>query len=80
MVLNSYKNPLKEKINQVELMYKILDKEIIAGKKYTEKEINNILKKCNILKDYITLRVELLGKKYLARTNDCREYWKIIKE
>lgn len=40
---------------------------------YTEKEVNDILKK--IYADYVTLRRELIEFRFLERSSDCREYW-----
>jgi len=57
-----------------------LNEEIIAGRKYTEKEINVILKKYCGLKDYVSLRKELLKNGFLNRTSNCSEYWKVIEE
>jgi hypothetical protein len=71
--LNNY---LDEAEEQNEPLYEKLDQEIIEGKEYTEKEINEILKECCKSQDYVSFRRELIDKGYLSRTNDCREYWR----
>lgn len=42
-------------------------------KKYTEKEVNEILK--SIYDDYVTLRRYLIEYGFMDRTNDCSSYW-----
>jgi hypothetical protein len=70
------KDYLDEAEKQNKFFYEKLDQKIIEGKKYTEKEINEILKECCKSKDYVSFRKELIDKGYLSRTNDCREYWR----
>ena len=41
--------------------------------KYSEKELNKILKK--IYEDYATIRRALIEYGYFERNNDCSEYW-----
>ena len=48
-----------------------------SKRKYSEKEINQIIEKYHIFSDTTLLRRELISKKYLARKNDGSEYWKI---
>lgn len=43
------------------------------NKKYTEKEVNEVLK--NIYDDYVTLRRYLIEYGFMDRTNDCSSYW-----
>jgi len=45
--------------------------------KYTEKEVNQILNKWHKFKDHALLRRELIEIKYLGRTEDGRQYWKV---
>ena len=52
-------------------------KKIEVGKKYSEKEINKIIKEYHDFEDTPLLRRELISKKYLARHDDGSEYWKI---
>ncbi|MDR2313773.1 MAG: DUF2087 domain-containing protein [Spirochaetaceae bacterium] len=77
--LKDYLDKPENEENEIELFYRKLDKEIIIEKKYTEKEINEIIKKCCVSQDHISFRRELIEKGYLSRTNDCREYWRNIK-
>lgn len=42
-------------------------------KKYTEQEVNEILK--GVHDDYVTIRRYLIEYGFLDRTDDCREYW-----
>jgi len=72
------KDYIDEAKKQKELLHEKLDKEIIIGKVYTEKEINAILKDCCTSQDYVSFRRSLIDKGYLNRTNDCREYWREI--
>ena len=46
-------------------------------RKYSEKEINQIIDKYHDFSDIPLLRRELISKKYLARKDDGSEYWKI---
>lgn len=45
-----------------------------AGIKYTEKEVNEVLRQF-WNDDYVTLRRYLIEYGYLDRTDDCRQYW-----
>ncbi len=45
------------------------------GVKYSEKEVNAILKP--IYEDYATIRRYLIEYGFMGRTNDCKEYWLI---
>lgn len=62
----------KEK-KKVATLRRISD-EFISGWQYSEKEINAILKE--IYPDFATLRRYLVEYGHLARTADCRVYWK----
>jgi hypothetical protein len=42
-------------------------------KKYTEKEVNEILKP--MVDDYVLIRRYLIDYKFLSRTTDGKEYW-----
>ena len=48
-------------------------KQFEKGRKYTEKEINAVLKE--IYSDFATIRRSLIEYGFMERTNDCREYW-----
>lgn len=41
---------------------------------YTEKEVNDVLKRANAFGDHVTLRRELVNHRLLARKSDCSEY------
>lgn len=45
-------------------------------RKYTEKEVNQILNAHHTFGDQATLRRELVNMKLLSRKSDCSEYWK----
>jgi len=46
-----------------------------SEKKYTEKEVNELLNQHHSFGDPAMLRRELFEKKMLRRTLDCRAYW-----
>ena len=46
-------------------------------KKYSEKEINQVIKQFHLFNDIPLLRRELISRKYLSRKDDGSEYWKI---
>ena len=50
-----------------------LAKSIESGKKYSEKEINSVIK--NFFDDYVTLRRYLIEYGFLDRKKDGSEYW-----
>ncbi|TAG02013.1 MAG: DUF2087 domain-containing protein [Betaproteobacteria bacterium] len=47
-------------------------------RRYTEREVNALLNTWHAFGDPATLRRELVEMKFLARTPDCREYWKLV--
>lgn len=49
--------------------------EFDPGKRYTEKEVNAILKAI-FPEDYATLRRYLIEYRFLDRTKDCMAYWR----
>ena len=59
------------------LVIKWLSKKFKIKKKYSEKEINKIIKNYHLFEDIPLLRRELISKKYLGRKDDGSEYWKI---
>lgn len=70
--------PLKLKIFSPKEKKKIVILRKIAaqfekGKRYSEKEINSILKE--IYEDYATIRRYLIEYGFMERKNDCKEYW-----
>ena len=47
------------------------------GAKYSEKDVNLIINRFHLFNDMALLRRELISRKYLSRTDDGSEYWKI---
>lgn len=45
-------------------------------RKYNEREVNAILNARHAFEDPAFLRRELVDRGWLARTRDCREYWR----
>lgn len=71
-------DPLKLKVFSAKEKKKIVILRQIAaqfqkGRKYSEKEINALLKP--IFEDYATIRRYLIEYGFMCRTNDCKEYW-----
>ncbi|HMN75806.1 MAG TPA: DUF2087 domain-containing protein [Burkholderiaceae bacterium] len=48
-----------------------------AKRVYTEREVNEILKRWNTWGDHVTLRRELIDHRLLTRKSDCSEYRKL---
>ena len=48
--------------------------------KFSEKEINQIIMRNILFDDFALIRRELIEQGYLARTRDCREYWRTGEE
>ncbi|WP_035292902.1 DUF2087 domain-containing protein [Clostridium sp. KNHs214] len=63
--------PAKEKKKLI-ILSEIV-KNFSKGKKYSEKEINRILKR--IYEDYATIRRSLIEYGFLERSDDCSSYW-----
>jgi len=59
----------KKKYIILSILVKVFEKE----KKYSEKEVNEVLK--GIYPDFVTLRRALVDYKYMSRTRDGKEYW-----
>ena len=55
------------------VILKKISEQFDRGKRYSEKEINSILKE--IYEDYATVRRYLIEYGFMERTNDCKEYW-----
>jgi len=45
--------------------------------RYSEKEVNNVISKYHLFNDIPLLRRELVSRRFLARTDDGSQYWKI---
>lgn len=63
--------PKKEK-RKIVILTKISE-QLEPGKKYVEKELNQILKE--IYDDYAVIRRYLIEYGFMERTKDCKEYW-----
>ena len=48
-------------------------KNFVKGRKYTEKDINKVLKR--VYEDYVTIRRALIEYGFIERSNDCSVYW-----
>ena len=66
----------KKRLEQDKVI-KWLSRKFDYKKKYSEKEINKIIKEYHDFEDTPLLRRELISKKYLARHDNGSEYWKI---
>ena len=58
------------------LTMKWLSKKFTFDKKYSEKEVNEIIKRNHSFDNIALLRRELISKKFLARKKDGSIYWK----
>ena len=58
------------------IAYYYLATKVDSERKYTEREINDLLNAWTAFHDPATLRREMYNKYLLNRTNDCRSYWK----
>lgn len=67
--LKSYPAREKKKI----ILLEEITKNFNVGKKYSEKEVNRVLKR--IYEDYVTIRRALIQYGFLDRSKDCSEYW-----
>ena len=67
------KKPLEK-----ETIIKFLATRFSADKKYSEKEINQIIDKSHLFNDIALLRRELISRKYLSRKDDGSKYWRNI--
>ena len=65
-----------KKPSDKETVIKFLSTKFKLDKKYSEKEINQIIKQNHFFDDITLLRRELISKKFLARKNDGSIYWK----
>jgi len=67
--------PGKKQKKKQAAMLEILAQKFEIGKKYTEKEVNEILNLHHSFEDPATLRRLMFGSKLLNRTLDGRSYW-----
>ena len=54
-----------------------LSEQFENNRKYSEKEVNDIIKNHHSFNDIALLRRELVSRKFLARKDDCSIYWKV---
>ena len=73
LVLKTFFELGKNKEEKRMLIMKTIINQFEKDKKYTEKEVNTILKE--IYDDYATIRRSLIDYGFMERTGDCREYW-----
>lgn len=72
LVLKTYSFKKKREEKRI-LILKTIAKQFEKDIKYTEKEVNAIIKP--IYADYATIRRELIENGYMERKSDCSEYW-----
>lgn len=65
--------PSKFKLKMMALFY--LASKFEYGKRYSEKEINQILQDWHTFDDWAMLRRDLYDKRFLNRERDCSFYW-----
>jgi len=65
--------PVKFKPKMLSLFY--LASKFENGKKYTEKEVNELLKSWHTFGDWAMLRRDLYDKRFLGREQNCSLYW-----
>jgi len=68
--------PSKSSVRQEAFRY--VSSKFEADKKYTEKEVNQILTKWSTIGDYVILRRGLIEGELLSRTADGSQYWKSL--
>ena len=69
--LKSY--PAKRRLKILSLFY--LASKFKGGRKYSEKEVNQILKSWHTFGDWAMLRRDLYDNFFLGREPDCSAYW-----
>jgi hypothetical protein len=67
--LKTFSSKEKKKI----VILKKISEQFERNKRYSEKELNNIIKE--IYEDFATIRRYLIEYGFLERTKDCKEYW-----
>ena len=63
-----------------EFVIKHLSEKFIFSKIYSEKDVNDIIRKYHLFNDVPLLRRELISRKFLNRKDDGSEYWKLVNE
>jgi hypothetical protein len=64
----------KKKIEKMEVL-KYIQSKMECGRKYTEKEISDLITKWHTFGDYALVRREMYDNYLIDRTKDGREYW-----
>lgn len=65
--------PSKFKPKMIALFY--LAAKFTPGQRYTEKEVNEVLKTWHTFGDWCMLRRDLFDKYFLGRDQNCSNYW-----
>ena len=66
-----------KKKSEKKLVIEWLSKKFQFDKKYSEKDVNNIIKKSHCFNDIPLLRRELISQLFLSRKDDGSVYWRI---
>ena len=66
-----------KKVSDKQLIIKFLSEQFETDRKYSEKEVNDIINDHHRFNDIPLLRRELVSRKFLARKDDCSLYWKV---
>ncbi len=66
-----------KKRSDKQLIIQFLSEQFENNRKYSEKEVNDIIKNHHLFNDIPLLRRELVSRKFLARKDDCSIYWKV---
>ena len=69
-----------KKTEEKEAVLGFIASQIPPEGKLPEKEINKIIMRNILFDDFALIRRELIERGYLARTRDCREYWRTGEE
>ena len=69
-----------KKTAEKEAVLEYIASQIPPEGKLAEKEINRIIMQNILFDDFTLIRRELIERGYLARTRDCREYWRTGEE
>lgn len=67
--------PGKRQKKKQALMFQFLAEKFVEGRKYSEKEVNEVLNRYHTFNDPASLRRFMYGSKLLDRTVDGRSYW-----
>ena len=65
-----------KKPSDKETVISFLSAKFKFDKKYSEKEINEIINEFHTFNDIALLRRELISRRYLSRTDNGSKYWK----